>query len=143
MQEAPFTAPSGMREIRCRVSHTLAQKDRLLPVRLCPIARSVSCRQEIHPSCGIRQMCIQAYSPGSLPAEIEAPKNSRHTRYRAVPVTALLYFYNPRRLNTSLYASSTFPRSLRKRSLSSFSWVVASHSLQVSGDVSSARMISP
>src|SRR5262249_60764308 len=44
-----------------------------------------------------------------------------------------------RRLKTSWYASSTPPRSCRKRSLSSFVSVAASHSRHVSGEISSPR----
>ena len=51
--------------------------------------------------------------------------------------------YKPKRLKTSLYASSTFPKSLLNLSLSSFSWVLTSHNLHVSGEISSARIISP
>ena len=43
----------------------------------------------------------------------------------------------------SLYAPSTLPRSLRKRSLSSFSPVSLSQKRQVSGEISSARMMVP
>ncbi len=46
-------------------------------------------------------------------------------------------------MNTTSYASSTLPRSLRKRSLSSLSWVSLSHRRQVSGEISSARTIAP
>ena len=43
----------------------------------------------------------------------------------------------------SWYAPSTLPRSWRKRSLSSFSWVLASQNLQVSGQISSASKHRP
>src|SRR5579871_2016895 len=47
----------------------------------------------------------------------------------------------PSRFATSWYASSTLPRSRRKRSLSIFSLVFESHSRQLSGLISSARTI--
>src|ERR1700712_1626912 len=47
----------------------------------------------------------------------------------------------PSRFATSVYASSTPPRSRRKRSLSSFSFDLMSHSRQESGEISSATMI--
>src|SRR5215813_5798906 len=47
----------------------------------------------------------------------------------------------PRRFATSVYASSKPPKSLRKRSLSSFSFDLISQSRQESGEISSATMI--